>query len=177
MSEGMKRISLPLTPKAIEGLKAGDRVLLTGELITGRDAAHKRLIGLLDEGKELPFDIKGKTIYYTGPCPSKPGYPIGSCGPTTSCRVDAYTPRLLDLGLLGMIGKGERSEQVIESMKKNGAVYFAAIGGAGALYCFCVKEAEVIAFPELGAEAVYRLWVEGFPAVVAIDSRGGSIYR
>jgi len=173
----MKKITLPLSRQEIVCLNAGDRVLLSGELITGRDAAHRKIISLLDEGKELPFDIRGKTIYYSGPCPGKPGFPIGSCGPTTSGRVDAYTPRLLDLGLIGMIGKGERSKEVIESIKKNGAVYFAAIGGAGALYCFCVKKAEVLAFPELLSEAVYKLHVEDFPVIVAIDSEGNSIYK
>lgn len=173
----MKRINLPFAQDVIASLRAGDRVLLSGEMITGRDAAHKRLTALIDEEKELPFDIKGMTIYYTGPCPKKPGQVIGSCGPTTSGRVDTYTPRLLDLGLKGMIGKGERSKEVIESMIKNGAVYFAAIGGAGALYSFCVKRAEVLAFPELLAEAVYRLHVEDFPAIVAIDSMGNNIYR
>lgn len=173
----MKRITLPLTDEIIAGLRAGDSVQLSGEIITGRDAAHKRLIRLIDEGKQLPFDIEGKTVYYTGPCPARPGQAIGSCGPTTSGRVDVYTPRLLDLGLKGMIGKGERSPEVTESMKKNKAVYFAAIGGAGALYSFCIKKAEVLAFPDLLSEAVYRLYVEDFPAIVAIDFMGNNIYK
>jgi fumarate hydratase subunit beta len=171
----MKKIILPLDDKTIQGLEAGETLTLSGEIITGRDAAHKKIMDILDKGGKLPFGIENQTIYYTGPCPKKHGA-IGSCGPTTSCRVDSYTPRLLDLGLKGMIGKGERSVEVINSMIKNNAVYFAAIGGAGALYSLCVKKAEIICFPELMAEAVYKLTIEDFPVIVAIDAKGRSIY-
>jgi fumarate hydratase subunit beta len=172
----MKKILLPLDDRTIQELKAGETVTLSGEIITGRDAAHKKIIDILDKGGNLPFSIKNQIIYYTGPCPKKYGA-IGSCGPTTSCRVDSFTPRLLDLGLKGMIGKGERSAEVINSMIKNNAVYFAAVGGAGALYSLCVKKAEIICFPELMAEAVYKLTVEDFPVIVAIDAKGKNIYE
>lgn len=158
-------------------LKAGDKVLISGVLYTARDAAHKRFIELISQKKELPFLIKGQVIYYTGPTPARPGTVIGSCGPTTSYRMDAYTPQLLERGLAGMIGKGGRGKEVIEAIKRYKAVYFLAVGGAGALFSKTIKKAEVIAFPELGPEAVMRLEAENFPAVVAIDSRGGDIFN
>lgn len=172
----MKKILLPLDDNIIKELNAGDCVLISGEIITGRDAAHKRFADIIKKGGSLPVDIKQQTIYYTGPCPAKKVAVIGSCGPTTSCRVDVFTPELLDMGLKGMIGKGERSQEVIKSVIKNHAVYFAAIGGAGALYSLCVKKAEVLCFPELKAEAVYKLTVQDFPAIVAIDGKGNCIY-
>jgi fumarate hydratase subunit beta len=157
-------------------LKAGDFVEISGIVYAARDAAHKKLIEMLDAGKELPFDIKDQVIYYTGPCPAKPGCVIGSAGPTTSGRMDAYTPRLIELGLSGMIGKGLRSNEVVEAMKKYGAVYFGAVGGAGALLSRCIVSEEMVAFPELGTEALRRLVVRNFPAVVVIDSEGGDLY-
>lgn len=172
----MKKIELPLNDEKIKNLKAGDIVYLSGEIITGRDAAHKKLIEMLQNKEKLPVDLKNNTIYYTGPCPKKPESVIGACGPTTSCRVDTYTPKLLDIGLKGMIGKGGRSKEVIDSMVKNKAVYFAAIGGAGALYSLCVKSAEVLCFFELMAEAIYKLTIKDFAVVVAIDCKGNSIY-
>lgn len=167
----------PLTPDMINQLEAGDLVRISGVLYTGRDAAHKRMIEALAEGRELPFDLAGQTIYYTGPCPAKPGQVIGSCGPTTSGRVDCYTPVLLARGLKGMIGKGPRNEAVIEQMIASGAVYFAAIGGAGAAIARSVKKAEVVAYADLGPEAVYRLEVAGFPCIVTIDSKGRDLYK
>lgn len=172
-----RRITMPLTKEKIEDLKAGDSVLLTGTIYTARDAAHKRLVELLDGGKELPFDIKDQGIYYVGPTPAKEGQPIGSAGPTTSYRMDAYTPQLLEKGLKAMIGKGMRNEEVIEAMKKHGAVYFGAIGGAAALTAKCVKSAEVIAYEELGAEAIRKLYVEDLPLVVVIDAKGNNYYK
>jgi fumarate hydratase subunit beta len=172
-----KRVSLPLSDDAARNLAAGDRVLLSGIMYTGRDAAHKRLFEMMEKGEKLPVDIKGQVIYYVGPCPAKPGAAIGSAGPTTSGRMDAYTPRLLDAGLKGMIGKGLRSKAVVDSIIKNGAVYFAAIGGAGALLAQTIKEAEVVAFNDLGPEAMYRLRVEDFPVTVIIDSSGADLYK
>ncbi|MEE0515464.1 MAG: Fe-S-containing hydro-lyase [Emergencia sp.] len=172
-----KKITMPLTTEKAAELHCGDNVLLSGVIYTGRDAAHKRLTELIDAGKELPFDVKDSVIYYVGPAPAKPGQVIGSAGPTTSYRMDAYAPALLDLGLKGMIGKGKRSPEVIESMKKNGAVYFGAIGGCGALLAKCIKKAEVICYEDLGAEAVRRLEVENLPAVVVIDSKGNNLYE
>ena len=173
----MKKIRLPLTEEEISGLKAGEGVLLSGTILTGRDCAHKRICEYLDRGENLPFDFKGETIYYAGPCPAPAGKACGSCGPTTSARIDAFAPRLLDTGLKGMIGKGERSDEVCASIVKNGAVYFAAIGGAGALYGNAVKKSELLAFPDLLSEGVYRFEVENFPCIVAIDSFGGNIYK
>lgn len=161
----------------LELLKCGEFVYLEGFIITGRDSAHKRMFELLSKDTPLPFEIKDQIIYYTGPCPAPPGYIIGSCGPTTSSRMDAYTPQLLDLGLKAMIGKGPRSIEVIESMKKNKAVYLAATGGAGALIASCVKLCTLIAFDDLGPEAVYQLYVEQLPLIVAVDSCGDSIYK
>jgi len=171
-----KIISAPLTDEVVNDLKAGDRVLINGIIHTARDAAHKRLVEMLDRNEPLPIDLKGQIIYYVGPCPAKPGTVIGSAGPTTSGRMDAYTPRLLDEGLKGMIGKGLRSKAVVDSMIKNGAVYFAAIGGAGALLAECIKEAEVVAFDDLGTEALRRLRVENFPVTVIIDRNGNDLY-
>lgn len=172
-----KRITTPLTLDKVKGLKAGDSVLISGVIYTARDAAHKRLVELLDKGEELPIDVKDAIIYYVGPTPAKPGKPIGSAGPTTSYRMDSYAPRLLDIGLKGMIGKGLRSTEVIESMKNNKAVYFAAIGGAAALMGKCIKKAEIIAYEDLGSEAVRRLEVEDLPVVVVIDSEGNNLYE
>jgi fumarate hydratase subunit beta len=171
------RITTPLTEDKIKDLKAGDTVLITGDIYTARDAAHKKLTELIDKGKELPMDIKDSIIYYVGPSPAKPGMVIGSAGPTTSYRMDDYSPKLLDLGLKGMIGKGERSEAVIASMIKNKAVYFGAIGGAAALIGKCVKSVELVAYEELGAEAIRKLYVEDMPVVVIIDSYGDNLYE
>ena len=175
MSEAIV-LKTPLTDEDVERLKTGDSVLINGVIYTARDAAHKRMIELLDSGRKLPFDIRGQVIYYAGPSPAKPGAVIGSCGPTTSYRMDLYTPKLIQRGLKGMIGKGTRSREVKESMMAHKAVYFAAIGGLGALLAKKVKEAEVIAYPDLGPEAIRRLVVEDFPAIVAIDIRGEDIY-
>ncbi|MBU2608729.1 MAG: Fe-S-containing hydro-lyase [Chloroflexi bacterium] len=172
-----KKITLPLTDDIVKELRAGDNVLLNGVIYVGRDAAHKRMVAALDEGKPLPFDIKGQTIYYMGPSPAKPGKAIGSAGPTTSGRVDTYSPRLMAEGLKGMIGKGMRSPDVKDAIKKEKAVYFAAIGGAGALISRSIKKSDVIAYEELGAEAVRRLEVEDFPVTVVNDMYGGDLYQ
>ena len=172
-----KRITTPLTNDKIRGLKAGDSVLLSGVIYTARDAAHKRLVELIDNGEKLPIDVKDAVIYYVGPTPAKPGRVLGSAGPTTSYRMDDYTPKLLDLGLKGMIGKGLRSEEVVTSMIKNGAVYFGAIGGAGALISKCVKKSEIVTYEDLGSEAIRRLEVEDLPIVVVIDSEGNNLYK
>lgn len=172
----MRKITAPVFRNEIANLEIGEEVLLSGTIYTARDAAHKKLIGLLDAGKLLPFDIEGAAIYYTGPCPAPPGRPIGPCGPTTSYRMDAFTPALLDLGLKIMIGKGARGEKVIASMKKNGAVYLAATGGAAALFMDCVKSSEIICFPELGAEAIRRLEVIDMPLIVAMIG-DASVYK
>jgi len=174
----MKKLTTPLDEKTVRLLSAGDTVLISGVIYTGRDAAHKNLLALIDGGKELPMELKDQIIYFVGPCPAPPGRPIGSAGPTTSYRMDPYSPRLIEkTGLRGMIGKGNRSCEVVEAMKKHGAVYFAATGGAGALIARQIRKCDLVAFPELGPEAVYRLEVEDFPVVVAIDSRGGTLYR
>lgn len=173
----MIELTAPLTIDAVRKLRAGDEVSLSGVIYTGRDAAHKRLCALLDAGKELPVDLKDQLIYFVGPCPAKPGQAIGSAGPTTSGRMDAYSPRLIkECGLTGMIGKGSRSANVVEAMKDS-AVYFAAAGGAAALIAKCIKKADVIAFDDLGPEAIYRLEVENFKLVVAIDSCGNNLYK
>ena len=169
-------ITTPLTDEIISNLKSGDEVLISGTIYTARDAAHKKLVDSINSGENLPFDIKNTIIYYVGPSPKKPGDVIGSAGPTTSYRMDAYTPTLLDLGLKGMIGKGSRNKNVVESIKKNHAVYFAAIGGAGALISSTIKSSEVIAYEELGPEAVHKLTVEDFPAIVVLDSSGNDLY-
>lgn len=171
------KVNLPLNKEIIDDLKAGDYVYLTGTVYTARDAAHLRMYEAVNSGKELPFNIKGSTIYYLGPSPAREGQVIGSAGPTTSGRMDKYTPTLLDLGLKGMIGKGKRSPEVIESMKKNGAVYFAAVGGAGALLSKCIKSAEVIAYDDLGTEAVRKLYVEDLPVITVIDKWGKNLYE
>ena len=174
----MKKLTTPLDETTVRELKAGDQILLSGVIWTGRDQAHKRLVALLDEGKELPVDLQDQAIYFVGPCPARPGEPIGSAGPTTSGRMDAYSPRLIkDCKLRGMIGKGGRADAVVNAMKEYGAVYFAAAGGAGALIAQSIKKAEVIAFPDLGPEAIHRLEVEDLPLVVAIDSDGNDLYK
>ena len=173
----IKKVGLPLTDKTLESLKAGDNILLTGTMYVGRDAAHKRMVEALEQGKSLPFDIKGQVIYFMGPSPARPGQPIGAAGPTTSGRMDSYSPRLIAEGLKGMIGKGMRSQEVKDAMKKYKAVYLAAIGGAGALISKTIKKSEVIAYEELGAEAVRRLEVEDFPATVVNDIYGGDLYQ
>ena len=172
-----KKIETPLDDKTVVDLKAGDTVSITGYMYTGRDAAHKRLVELIDKGEELPIELKDQIIYYVGPAPAKPGYACGSAGPTTSYRMDAYAPALLDRGLRGMIGKGLRSREVIDSMKKNRAVYFAAVGGAAALIARSIKKSEVVAYEDLGAEAIHRYYVEDFPAIVVIDSEGNDLYK
>ncbi len=172
-----RNIALPLTDETVAGLRAGDDILLSGTMYVGRDSAHKRIVEALDEGRPLPFDLAGQTIYYMGPSPAKPGQVIGSAGPTTSGRMDSYSPRLMAEGLKGMIGKGMRSPAVKEAMKQYRAVYFAAIGGAGALISKAIKSSEVIAYEELGAEAVLRLEVEDFPVIVINDIYGGDLYE
>lgn len=172
-----KIVNTPLTDRKIDNLHAGDRVLLNGIIYTGRDAAHKRLVEIISKGKKLPMELRGQIIYYVGPCPAKPGQVIGSAGPTTSGRMDAYAPILMENGLKGMIGKGLRSQKVVDSIIKNNSVYFAAVGGAGALLAESIKEAEVIAFSDLGPEAIYRLRVENFPVTVVVDSKGNDLYK
>ncbi len=173
---GPVKISPPLTDDVIMKLKAGNRVLITGVIYTGRDMAHKYIVEGHQKGEKLPFDLKGQILYYTGPTPSPPGRPIGSAGPTTSYRMDKFTPYLLELGLKGMIGKGPRGQDVKDAIKKHKAIYFAAIGGAGALISKAIRKAELIAYPDLGTEAVMRLEVEDFPAVVVNDVYGGDLY-
>ena len=170
------KIETPLNNEKIKKLKAGDSVLLSGVLYTGRDAAHKRLIDLLDQNEKLPLDIKNQVIYYVGPSPAKPGQVIGSAGPTTSYRMDPYAPRLLDLGLKGMIGKGARNQEVIDAIIRNKAVYFGAIGGAAALIGKSIVKSEIIAYEDLGAEAIRRIEVKDMPLVVIIDSEGNNLY-
>ncbi|HEX7505012.1 MAG TPA: Fe-S-containing hydro-lyase [Syntrophales bacterium] len=170
------KLKTPLTDKDVEKLKIGDKVLLTGVIYSARDAAHKRLFDLIQEGKSLPVDIRGQVIYYVGPAPAKPGKPIGSAGPTTSYRMDAYAPKLMELGLKGMIGKGNRSAAVVEAIKKNKAVYFGATGGAGALLAKSIKKAETVAYEDLGPEAIQRMEVEDFPVVVINDTKGNDLY-
>jgi fumarate hydratase subunit beta len=167
----------PLTDADIQGLKTGDRVFITGDMYSARDTAHKRLVELLDAGRPLPFDLRGHIVYYVGPTPARPGMPVGSCGPTTSSRMDSYAPRLLEHGLKAMIGKGQRSSEVVEAMKRCGAVYLAAIGGAGALLAQCVKKTAIIAYEDLGPEAIRIFTVEMFPVVVVNDMQGHDLYR
>lgn len=171
-----KYITAPITDNVVNGLMAGDFVYITGTIYTARDAAHKRLYEALSENKEIPLKLKNNIIYYMGPSPAREGNVIGSAGPTTSSRMDKYTPLLLENGLKGMIGKGRRSEEVIESMNKNNAVYFAAIGGAGALLSKCIKKSEVIAYDDLGTEAIRKLEVENFPVIVVIDNNKNNLY-
>ena len=173
----MKKLTLPLSREDALALRAGDTVLLTGPMYTGRDAAHKRLIALLAEGKPLPIEIEGETIYYVGPAPASPGHAVGSAGPTTSYRMDAYTPQLLGLGLRAMIGKGKRSPAVIDAMKQAGAVYLGATGGAAALIAQSIRSAQVVCYEDLGPEAIHRFEVVDFPAVVLIDSQGNNLYE
>ena len=174
---GPIRLKTPLTDTDVEKLKAGDKVLINGVIYTGRDAAHKRLFDLLKEGKPLPVDLKGQIIYYVGPAPAKPGQAIGSAGPTTSGRMDAYSPKLMEIGLKGMIGKGMRNKEVVEAMKKYKAVYFAATGGAGALLAKAIKKAQVVAYEDLGPEAINRLEVVDFPVIVVNDVKGNDLYQ
>ncbi len=172
-----KKVALPLTDETLKDLKTGDNILLTGVIYVARDAAHKRIAAALDQGKPLPFDIRGQTIYFMGPSPAKPGQPIGAAGPTTSGRMDAYSPRLIAEGLKGMIGKGMRSPAVKDAMKEYKAVYLAAIGGAGALIARSIKKSEVVAYEELGAEAIRRLEIADFPVTVVNDIYGGDLYQ
>ena len=172
-----REIQAPVTREEARQLKAGDYVYITGTIYTARDAAHKRMQETLDRGEELPFSIKGNVIYYMGPSPARENRPIGSAGPTTASRMDRYTPALLDLGLGAMIGKGKRSQAVIDAIVRNEAVYFAAIGGAGALLSKCIVSSEVIAYEDLGTEAIRRLEVENLPVVVVIDSQGNNLYE
>ena len=172
-----KKLSLPLTEEDAKDLKIGDYCFLTGEMYVARDAAHKRLFELIEKGESLPIEIDGETIYYMGPSPAREGRPIGSAGPTTAGRMDKYTPTLLDMGLRAMIGKGKRTPEVYEAMKRNGAVYFAAIGGAGALLSKCIKRSDIVCYEDLGAEAIRRLYVEDFPVIVVADSQGGVLYK
>jgi fumarate hydratase subunit beta len=176
MSEPI-RIETPLSDEDVERLRAGDRILISGVLYTGRDAAHKRMIDLLDRGGRLPFDLRGQVIYYVGPTPARPGNPIGAAGPTTSYRMDAYSPRLMEQGLKGMIGKGMRSKEVLDAMKRHRCLYMAAVGGAGALLSKRIKKAEVIAYEDLGPEAIRRLEVEEFPVILVNDIRGNDLYE
>lgn len=172
-----RHIKASISKEDALSLKSGDYVYITGTIYTARDAAHKRMQEALDRGEPLPIDLKNNIIYYMGPSPAREGRPIGSAGPTTASRMDRYTPQLLDLGLGGMIGKGKRSPEVIEGIVRNGAVYFAAVGGAGALLSKCITKSEVIAYDDLGTEAVRRLTVENFPAIVVIDAEGNNLYE
>jgi len=175
--EEIRRLTTPLSDAAVAGLRAGDRVRLSGVLLTGRDAAHKRLIDLLDAGQSLPVEVRGQVIYYVGPSPPRPGMVIGSAGPTTGGRMDSYAPQLMALGLKGMIGKGARSLPVREAMQKHTCVYFGAVGGAGALLSKYIKSAEIIAYEDLGTEAIRRLVVEDFPVIVINDAHGNDLYE
>ena len=172
-----KTIQVPLSEEDINTLKAGDYVYLSGIIYTARDAAHKRMYEILQKGGELPVDWKDQVIYYMGPSPAREGRPIGSAGPTTASRMDKYAPQLLDLGLGAMVGKGKRSQAVIDAIVRNGSVYFAAVGGAGALLSKCITSAEVVAYDDLGTEAIRKLTVENFPAIVVIDSEGNNLYE
>ena len=171
------KLQTPLTRETVRTLCAGDTCLISGVIYTARDAAHKRLCALLEEDKELPLDLKDSIIYFVGPTPAKPGQAIGSAGPTTSYRMDAYSPMLIEQGQTGMIGKGKRGAEVIEAMKQHGAVYFGAIGGCGALLSSCIKKSEIVAYEDLGAEAIRRLEVQDFPVIVIIDSHGNNLYE
>lgn len=176
MVKKMKRLTLPLSDSDIKNLKAGETVLLSGTMLTGRDAAHKRLYELVEKGEKLPIDIKGELIYYVGPAPAKPGFAVGPAGPTSSYRMDKYAPTLLDLGLRGMIGKGARNQDVIDAIVRNGCVYFACVGGAAALIAKSIKKEEILCYEDLGTEAIRRYTVEDFPCIVAIDSYGNNAY-
>lgn len=170
-------INTPITKQAAESLSAGDYVYITGIIYTARDAAHKRMDETLEQGGRLPVSIENELIYYMGPSPAREGHPIGSAGPTTASRMDRYTPRLLDMGLGGMIGKGKRTQEVLDAIMRNKSVYFAAVGGAGALLSKCIKESQVVAYDDLGTEAIRRLRVEKFPAIVVADCRGNNLYE
>ena len=170
-------VQTPLSREQARQLKSGDSVLLSGVIYTARDAAHKRLCELVEQGKELPLDVKDSVIYFVGPTPARPGQAIGSAGPTTAYRMDAYSPTMIAQGQTGMIGKGKRNAEVVAAMKEHGAVYFGAIGGCGALLSKCIKKAEVVAYDDLGAEAIRRLEVEDFPVIVIIDSEGNNLYE
>ena len=172
-----RTIQVPLSEEDINTLKAGDYVYLSGIIYTARDAAHKRMYETLQNQENLPIDIQDQIIYYMGPSPARKGRPIGSAGPTTSSRMDKYTPEMLDKGLKGMVGKGKRSPEVIEAMKRNGAVYFAAVGGAGALLSKCIKKADVVAYDDLGTEAIRKLEIENLPVIVVIDKDGNNLYE
>ncbi|MBR5500358.1 MAG: Fe-S-containing hydro-lyase [Clostridia bacterium] len=171
-----RKITLPLTDEDARSLRAGDYVYLSGVIYTARDAAHKRMYDALENGEALPIEMKNNVVYYLGPTPARPGHVIGSAGPTTSSRMDKYAPKLLDLGLKGMVGKGKRTQEVIDAVVRNGAVYFAAVGGAGALLSKCIKKADVVAYDDLGTEAIRRLEIENLPVIVVIDSEGTNLY-
>lgn len=173
----MKKIQAPLTEVMIKEMRIGEELLITGTIYGARDAAHKKMVETLEKGEPLPIPLAGQIIYYVGPCPAKPGEAIGSAGPTTSGRMDAYAPLLLNLGLKGMIGKGQRTPEVVQAMQKNGAVYLGAVGGAGALLAQRIKKARVVAYPELGPEAIWEFQVEDFPVIVIIDSQGNNLYQ
>lgn len=170
-------LNLPLDEQKARSLRAGDEVMLSGSILTGRDAAHKRLVELIDKGEELPISLENETIYYVGPAPASPGHAVGSAGPTTSYRMDAYTPKLLERGLRAMIGKGLRNEEVIRAMGTFGAVYFGAVGGAAALISRSILSSEVVAYPDLGPEAIHRFEIKDFPVIVLIDSLGNNLYE
>lgn len=172
-----RHISAPISKEAAKELRAGDYVYITGTIYTARDAAHKRMYEALREGERLPVNIEGQAIYYMGPSPAREGRPIGSAGPTTASRMDKYAPELLNLGMAAMIGKGKRSREVIEAVVRNGAVYFAAVGGAGALLSKCIKSSEVVAYEDLGTEAIRKLEVENFPVIVVVDCEGNNLYE
>lgn len=172
-----KYINAPFSSEDVKDLKSGDYVYITGTIYTARDAAHKRMYEVLEQGEKLPLDMENNVIYYMGPSPAREGRPIGSAGPTTASRMDKYAPSLLDLGLKGMIGKGKRSQAVSDAIVRNQAVYFAAVGGAGALLSKCIKKSEVIAYDDLGTEAIRKLEVENFPVIVVIDSQGNNLYE
>lgn len=173
----IKKLQTPFTREDARSLKAGDSCMITGVIYTARDAAHKRLCELVAQGKPLPMEMENAIIYFVGPTPAKPGQAIGSAGPTTAYRMDAYSPALIAIGQTGMIGKGKRSPEVVEAMKKHGAVYFGATGGCGALLSKCIKKAEIVAYEDLGAEAIRRLEIEDFPVTVIIDSEGNNLYE
>ena len=172
-----KKIMAPLDPNEAKALRAGDYVYISGTIYTARDAAHKRMFDAIENGEPLPIDIKNNVIYYLGPTPARPGHVIGSAGPTTASRMDKYAPTLMDLGQKGMIGKGKRTKEVVDAIIRNGAVYFAAVGGAGALLSKCIKKSEVVAYDDLGTEAIRKLEVEDLPVIVVIDSEGNNLYE
>lgn len=172
-----KKITAPISKEEAKSLRAGDYVYITGTIYTARDAAHKRMYESLEKGESLPIDMENNIIYYMGPSPAREGRPIGSAGPTTASRMDKYAPKLLDLGLKGMIGKGKRSQDVIDAVVRNGCVYFAAVGGAGAILSKCIKTSEIVAYDDLGTEAIRKLYVEDFPSIVVIDSEGNNLYE